>query len=83
MMIAICREVDKSTGKRAVYKIKGELTDGLLPKLQLRARANPELRYFATSEAHYMGFKDIITHVLKRKSVTEEDIKRVGGLVEL
>ena len=82
-MIAICRDVDRNTGNRAVYKVDGELTNELLFQLKMRARTNPELRYFATSEAHYRGFGDIINAVLKRKSVTDDDIKRIGGIVEL
>lgn len=42
-MICICREVDKNTGKIAVYPIRAEVTDRLLFMLKIRQRANPEL----------------------------------------
>ncbi len=82
-MIAICREIDRATGRIAVYALDTEVTDELLFKLGLRARVNPELQYYVTTKEHYRGFQDIITAVLKRKAVTPEAIKRVGGIVQL
>ena len=43
-MMVICREVDRATGKIAVYQIKTEVTESLIFKLRLRARLNPELQ---------------------------------------
>ena len=37
-MVCICREVDKNSGKIAVYPINAPVTDELLHKLSLRAR---------------------------------------------
>lgn len=82
-LIAICREVDKDTGRIAVYKVPAELDDHTLHCLRIRAMVNPDLRYFATTAAHFRGFEDIITAALKRRTVTKEAIARVGGLVEL
>lgn len=77
-MMVICREVDRATGKIAVYQIKTEVTESLIFKLRLRARLNPELQYFVTTKAHYEGFGDTITAVLKRRTVTPAAIARVG-----
>lgn len=82
-MIVICREVDRITGKIAVYPLKMEVSEQLLFKLGLRARFNPELSYFVTTKAHYEGFNKEITAVLKRKAVTPAAIARVGGIVQL
>lgn len=82
-LIAICREIDKDTGKIAVYPLETEITDRILQRLKIRAQFNPELRYFATTAAHFRGFGDTITSTLKRRNVTKEAVARVGGLVEL
>ena len=82
-MMVICREVDRATGKIAVYRIETEVTESLIFKLRLRARLNPELQYFVTTKAHYEGFGDTITAVLKRRTVTPAAIARVGGIVQL
>ena len=80
-MLVLCREVDKTTGRVAVYPINAEVTDQLLFSLGIRQRCNPELRYFVTTKAHYKGFEDVIVSVLKRRALTDEAIKRAGGLV--
>lgn len=77
-MMVICREVDRATGKIAVYRIETEVTENLIFKLKLRARLNPELQYFVTTKAHYEGFGNTITAVLKRRTVTPAAIARVG-----
>lgn len=83
-MIALCRETDKETGRIAVYPIESKVTGELLTGLQVRARFNPELRYFVTMRARWAGrWHDDIVSVLKRKVVTEREIKLLGGLVEL
>ena len=69
-MMVICREVDRATGKIAVYRIETEVTESLIFKLRLRARLNPELQYFVTTKAHYEGFGNTITAVLKRRTVS-------------
>lgn len=82
-MLVICREVDKSTGRVAVYPINAEVTDQLLFYLGIRQRLNPELHYFVTTKAHYKGFEDVIVSVLKRRTLTDEAIKRAGGLMPI
>ncbi len=82
-MMVICREVDRATGKIAVYQIEAEVTERLILRLRIRARLNPELQYFVTTKAHYEGFGDTITAVLKRRTVTPAAIARVGGIVRL
>ena len=77
-MMVICREVDRTTGKIAVYRIETEVTESLIFKLRLRARLNPELQYFVTTKVG-----DTITAVLKRRTVTPAAIARVGGIVQL
>lgn len=71
-------------GKIAVYPLNVEVTDDLIAQLKFRARLNPELRYFATAKVRWNGCwcKDIET-VLSQKLLTDEDIKRLVGLVEL
>lgn len=82
-MMVICREVDRTTGEIAVYRIETEVTESLIFKLRLRARLNSELQYFVTTKAHYEGFGDTITAVLKRRTVTPAAVARVGGIVQL
>lgn len=82
-MLVLCREVDRQTGRVAVYPLDTEVTDHLLFCLGIRQRLNPELSYFVTTKAHYKGFEDVITSVLRRRTVTEEAIKRAGGLVPI
>ena len=82
-MMVICREVDRATGEIAVYLIETEVTESLILKLRLRARRNLELQYFVTTIAHYEGFGDTITAVLKRRTVTPAAVARVGGIVQL
>lgn len=82
-MMIICREIDRETGRIAVYQIETEVAESLIFKLRLRARLNPELQYFVTTKAHYEGFGDTITAVLKRRTVTTATIARVGGIVQL
>ena len=71
-MMVICREVDRATGKIAVYRIETEVTESLIFKLRLRARLNPELQYFVTTKAHYEGFGQA-----RRQNVEEETPCRV------
>ena len=67
----------------AVYRVEQEIGENVLKCLQLRAQFNPEMRYFVTTAAHFNGFRDSITDVLKRRMLTKEAISRIGGLVEL
>jgi hypothetical protein len=81
----ICREVDPKTGRIAVYEIKAEpVDDQLLTMLSIRSRINMELRYFATPRVRWEGKwgKDYEA-ILKRKEVTPEALRLIGGIVEI
>ena len=82
-MIIICREVDKNTGKIAVYPLDAEVTDRLLFVLGLRAKLNPELTYYATTKAHSEGFADFITGTVKQRYVSRAAVARIGGIVQI
>ena len=82
-LMAICREIDKDTGRIAVYPLKMKIDDHALKCLQIRARANPELRYFALVSGRWERFGDVIAGILKRRSVTRADVDNIGGIVEL
>ena len=58
-MIIICREVDKNTGKIAVYPLDAEVTDRVLFVLGLRAKLNPELTYYATTRRIMKGSRTL------------------------
>ena len=82
-LMVVCREVDKETGKIAVYPLKMEIDDHVMQCLQIRARANPELRYFALVSARWERYGEVIAGILKRRSVTRADVDNIGGIVEL
>lgn len=82
-MLVICREVDKSSGAIAVYPLRVMVTGNMLAKLSIRARLNPELRYFVTLETTWddLNYKKTIEKVLGRKNVTPKIIEEHGGLI--
>ena len=82
-MIAICREVDKNSGKIAVYPLSVKVTGATLAELSIRARMNPELRYFVTLAKTWddLNYKKIIEDVLGQKDVTPKIIEEHGGLI--
>ena len=82
-LMVVCREIDKHTGRIAVYPLKTEIDDHALKCLQIRARANPELRYFALVSGRWERFGDVIEGILKRRSVTRANVDNIGGIVEL
>ena len=83
-MVVLCREVNLRSGAVAVYEIKAEVTDAMLGKLRLRAKLNPELRYFVTMRCRWEGvWHDDYYRLLKRRNLTEDDLKRMGGIVEV
>ena len=51
--------------------------------MKTRATMNPELRYFTLVSARWERFGDVITSILKRRTVTAADVERIGGIVEL
>lgn len=82
-LVAICREVDKDTGRIAVYPINREINNEMVMALKVRATMNPELRYFTLVSTRWERFGDVITGILKRRTVTAADVDRIGGIVEL
>lgn len=83
-MVVLCREVCPLTGKIAVYEIKKTVTNELIIELTLRARLNQELRYFVTLRVRWDGiWHDDYYRMLKRRNLTDEDLERMGGIVEL
>lgn len=83
-MVVLCREVCKRSGKIAVYEVKGEVTNDLLVKLTIRARINEELRYFVTPRVRWDGvWHDDYYRMLKRRNLADDDLQRMGGIVEV
>lgn len=71
-MICICREIDKNTGNIAVYPIRAKVTDRLLFMLNIRQRANPELRYYVALRENYDANEENIIKLLSRRNITEK-----------
>lgn len=67
-LMILCREVDRKTGHIALYEIKTPVTDELLFKLGIRARVNPELKYFVVMRDYYTENKNILEAAIKRQS---------------
>lgn len=82
-LVAVCREVDRDTGRIAVYPLDVEIDENTLTCLQVRARMNPELRYFTLVSTRWEQYGKVITAILARRTVTPADIDRIGGIVEL
>lgn len=82
-MIAICREVDKNSREIAVYPLNVEVTGTMLATLLIRARMNPELRYFVTLAEMWddPALKERIIKTLSLKDVTPKVIATHGGLI--
>lgn len=82
-LVAVCREVNRDTGRIAVYPLDVEVDGNVLMCLQIRARCNPELRYFTLVSTRWERYGNAITAILARRTVTPADIDRIGGIVEL
>lgn len=82
-LVAVCREVDRDTGRIAVYPLNMEIDGAVVRNLQVRAALNPELRYFTLVSARWERYGEAITGILKRRTVTRADVDRIGGIVEL
>lgn len=82
-LIAVCREVDRDTGRIAVYPLNMEINEQTLSCLKMRAQLNPELRYFTITSARWDLFGEAIKGILARRTVTRADVDRIGGIVEL
>lgn len=84
-LMAICREIDKDTGRIAVYPLKMEIDDRILGALKVRATMNPELRYFVLVSARWEKYgtvrasKGIRTAVHLRAVIPERKLGRILG----
>ena len=59
-LLAVCREVDKESGRVSVYPLDLEITSEILASLKMRAQFNPELRYFTTTTARWDRYGEVI-----------------------
>lgn len=83
-MIALCREIDKESGKIAVYPLEAKLNGETIFALKIRARVNPELRYFVTLRVRWEGpVGKEIERLLRRRELPSRAVEAFGGLVEL
>ena len=78
----ICREVDKDTGKIAVYPIEAEVTDTLIFKLGIRSRMNPELKYYAVELCYWLQNNEKIKSILRSKN-PDAKVRKDGGIFEI
>lgn len=69
-LLAVCREVDKESGRVSVYPLDLEITSEILASLKMRAQFNPELRYFTTTTARWDRYGEVMAGILKRRTVT-------------
>lgn len=78
----ICREVDKNTGRIAVYPIETEVTDALVFKLSLRSRMSPELKYYAVELCYWLQNNEKIKSILRSKN-PDAKVRKDGGIFEI
>jgi hypothetical protein len=76
--LVICREVDRTSGKTAVYPICVKVTDRLFFRLGVRQRANPELRYFVMIKGVFDERGDEIIKRLGRRNFSSAGIEALG-----
>ena len=67
-LLAVCREVDKESGRVSVYPLDLEITSEILASLKMRAQFNPELRYFTTTTARWDRYGEVMAGILKRRT---------------
>ena len=82
---SVWREIDKDTGRIATYVCKRDVEDRDLHLCSIRARCNPELRYYAirTCVADNQEYLEDVLSLLKRRNLTDEAVERYGGIVRL
>lgn len=78
----ICREVDKNTGRIAVYPIEAKVTNALIFRLGLRSRMNPELKYYAVELCYWLQNNEKIKSILRSKN-PDAKVKKDGGIFEI
>lgn len=62
-LLAVCREVDKESGRVSVYPLDLEITSEILASLKMRAQFNPELRYFTTTTARWDRYGEVMAGI--------------------
>jgi len=72
-LLAVCREVDKESGRVSVYPLDLEITSEILASLKMRAQFNPELRYFTTTTARWDRYGEVMAGILRRNEPTPEE----------
>ena len=77
-LLAVCREVDKESGRVSVYPLDLEITSEILTGLKMRAQFNPELRYFTTTTARWDRYGEVMAGILKRRTVSRADLENIG-----
>ncbi len=82
-LLAVCREVDKESGRVSVYPLDLEITSEILASLKMRAQFNPELRYFTTTTARWDRYGEVMAGILKRRTVSRADLDNIGGICEI
>ena len=82
-LLAVCREVDKESGRVSVYPLDLEITSEILTSLKMRAQFNPELRYFTTTTARWDRHGEVMAGILKRRTVSRADLDNIGGICEI
>ena len=78
----ICREVDKNTGRIAVYPIETEVNNALIFRLSLRSRMNPELKYYAVELYYWLQNNEKIKSILRSKS-PDAKVRKDRGIFEI
>lgn len=82
-LLAVCREVDKESGRVSVYPLDLEITSEILASLKMRAQFNPELRYFTTTTTRWDRYGEVMAGILKRRTVSRADLENIGGICEI
>ena len=81
----VCREIDKNTGAIATYVCKDDINDNDLAFFRFRSTFNPELTYYSVLTRiteNQEALEDVLSF-LKRRRLSDADIKRYGGIVKL
>ena len=81
----VCREVDKNTGAVAAYVYKKNVDDRDIHLVSIRSRLNPELRYYVirTGVADDIEALEDLLRFLKRRKLTETDVRGYDGLAQI
>lgn len=74
-LLAVCREVDKESGRVSVYPLDLEITSEILASLKMRAQFNPELRYFTTTTARWDRYGEVMAGTPKEVTQRQEHVR--------